>query len=324
MTSKTYQKKYAKLLKETRDLTVPILDRLLEKDDTPEAGEIVGEDGIIYEPCGTFEEIPDLDPVEIADAQKSTENIVTEVEENPFEYPEASEARGQNAPGDGLGESREKITLASIGKPAWVRELKGLVKGYGKPTRKRSKDYYDIESLVRGVPEKESAKKKKRGDLVFTIVDTSGSMMQRSVTGQTYLKELMKYVQPIVEDYDGEVVIGDVAPRVILPNKYARKALKESQSLSAAGGGGTSFDRMFDYIIQRKRQEKFECLVIVLSDGGVIINPAQIQELGSCIMVIPKNEKATFESLNKGTMMTMFQSNNFPLVRLLSLDFRTE
>ena len=324
MDSKSLQKKFDKLLQETREITLPILDRVLEKPDEALPGEIVGEDGIIYEPCGTSEEIPKLDPVEIEEAQRSTDQINTEIEENPFEYPEAAQARGANEPGDTAGDKAEKIQLLSVGKPNWVKELKGLVKGFGKPTRKRGKTGYDIESLVRGVVEKEREKVKQRGDLVFTIIDTSGSMTMTAVTGRSYLQEMIKYVQPIVEDYDGEVILGDTDVRAVYENKYARKAFKESKAMSAVGGGGTTFDGMFNYILKRKRAEKFECLVVVLTDGGVRIDPAQMQELGSMIMVVPKEEAQTFSNFNSGTTMDMFQSQKFPLMKLLRVDFRVE
>ena len=220
--------------------------------------------------------------------------------------------KNKNTAGHGTGDSRQKVTLPIMGKPKWFKELKNLVKkGFGKPTRTRGRDYYDIESLVRNVPEKESVRQKKRGDLVFTIVDTSGSM-----------EEMAKYVPQIVADYDGYVMVIDTEIKDIFPNKQVRKAMQvaNANALMLAGGGGTDFDKAYEEIIRRQREEKFETLVIVLTDGGVFLPANMIQEINSSFVVMPKEEVEGFASINSD-VMAMAESRKYPAVQIIAVDF---
>jgi putative intracellular protease/amidase len=324
MSLESLQKKYDKILNETKDITSPIIDRLTGNPSPSQASE-VSEDGIIHRPCGVSKRVPKLDPVQIDAAQRKQEEITTEVDENPFEYPDAAQVRGDVQVGHGTGSSREKVSLPVMGKPKWFKELKKLVKGFGKPTRARGRDYYDIESLVRNVPEKESVRQKKKGDLVFTIVDTSGSMLTQADTGRTYMQEMAKYVPQIVMDYDGFVMVIDTEIKDIFPNKQVRKAMKaaNANAMMLAGGGGTDFDKAYEEIVRRQRAEKFDSLIIVLTDGGVYLPANMIQELRSSIVVMPKEELDWFSSANP-EFMTMVASPQYPAVKIVAIDFKTE
>tara|TARA_R110000782_G_scaffold156571_2_gene248778 strand:+ start:2853 stop:3839 length:987 start_codon:yes stop_codon:yes gene_type:complete len=322
MSLEILQKKYDKILNETKEITIPIVNRLTGNPSPAEA-EMANDDGIIQRPCGVHKHVPKLDPVQLEKARKKQEEIVTQVDENPFEFPAAAQVRGDNTAGHGTGDSRQKVTLPIMGKPKWFKELKNLVKkGFGKPTRTRGRDYYDIESLVRNVPEKESVRQKKRGDLVFTIVDTSGSMTMKSSTGRSYMEEMAKYVPQIVADYDGYVMVIDTEIKDIFPNKQVRKAMQvaNANALMLAGGGGTDFDKAYEEIIRRQREEKFETLVIVLTDGGVFLPANMIQEINSSFVVMPKEEVEGFASINSD-VMAMAESRKYPAVQIIAVDF---
>jgi hypothetical protein len=333
MSLEKLQKQYDKILNETKEISIPIVNRLTGNPSPAEAI-MANDDGIIQRPCGVHKHVPKLDPVQLAKAQKKQEEIVTQVDENPFEYPDAAQVRGDISAGHGTGESRERITLPIMGKPKWFKALKNIVKGFGRPTRSRGRDYYDIESLVRNVPEKESVRQKKRGDLVFTIIDTSGSMLERANTGRTYMQELGKYIPLIVEDYDGEVIVIDTEIKdPIYKNKEIKKAMKaatknshEQKSLMMAGGGGTNMTKAYEYIIRKKREEKFEALVILLTDGGLMrtdLPPNMIQEIASTILVMPKDQLPNIEN-NHPIFMNMVASPQYPAVQIIAIDFKKE
>jgi len=330
MSLESLQKQYDKILNETKDITSPIIDRLTGNPSPSQVGE-VSEDGIIHRPCGVSRRVPKLDPVQIDKAQRKQEEIVTQVDENPFEYPDAAQVRGgEISSGDGTGDKRERITLPSMGKPKWFKYLKNIVKSFGRPTRKRGRDYYDIESLVRNVPEKESVRQKKRGELVFTIIDTSGSMTERANSGRTYMQELGKYIPQIVLDYDGEVIVIDTEIKETVKNKKIKQAMKvanaNANSLRLAGGGGTDMSKAYEYIIQRQRKEKFEAIVILLTDGGLNSKdlPANmIQEIRSTFLVMPEMYLKSFEKKHS-KFMAMVQSPQYPAVQIVAIDFKNE
>ncbi len=328
MSTKSLQAEYDRILQEAKEITLPIIDRLTGNPSKEQAA-FAKEDGIIHIPCGVKKRVPKLDPVDLDKAQASQEAIKGEVERKPFEYPDAQRVMGENKAGTGTGESRDKVVLPVMGKPSWFKELKNLVKQFGRPTRKRGREYYDIESLVRNVPEKEAAKKKMRGDLVFTIVDTSGSMLAKSATGRTYMQEMAKYVPQIVEDYDGFVYVIDTEIKDIFPNKAIKKAMSKAKKTAAsneillAGGGGTDFKKAYANILARKRQEKFDALIIVLTDGGVSLPAQMIQELGSTILVVPDTELSLFERMNPN-FLALAASPKFPAVKIVAVNFNTE
>jgi hypothetical protein len=331
MSLQALQKKYDKILNEAKDVTSPIIDRLTGNPSSAES-EQADEDGIIHRPCGVSKRVPKLDPVQLDEAQRKQEQIVTQVDDNPFDYPDAAQVRATEIPsGEGTGDRRENISLPIMGKPKWFKYLKNIVKSFGRPTRKRGRDYYDIESLVRNVPEKESVRQKKRGELVFTIIDTSGSMTMSANSGRTYMQELGKYIPKIVEDYDGEVIVIDTEIKYpIYSNKKIKKALKtanaNANSMRMSGGGGTNMSKAYEYIIKKKREEKFEAIVILLTDGGLNSKdlPANmIQEIASTFLVMPQGELQRFEKKHS-KFMGMVQSEQYPAVQIIAIDFKNE
>ena len=132
-------------------------------------------------------------------------------------------------------------------------------------------------------------------------------------------------VPQIVADYDGFVMVIDTEIKDIFSNKQVKKAMKaaNANALMLAGGGGTDFDLAYEEIIRRQRAEKFESLVIILTDGGVILPPNMVQELKSSIVVMPKEELGLFEQLNPN-FMPMVSSPKFPAVQIVAVDFKNE
>ena len=136
------------------------------------------------------------------------------------------------------------------------------------------------------------------------------------------MEEMAKYVPQIVADYDGYVMVIDTEIKDIFPNKQVRKAMQvaNANALMLAGGGGTDFDKAYEEIIRRQREEKFETLVIVLTDGGVFLPANMIQEINSSFVVMPKEEVEGFASINSD-VMAMAESRKYPAVQIIAVDF---
>ena len=120
MSLESLQKKYDKILNETKDITSPIIDRLTGNPSPSQVGE-VSEDGIIHRPCGVSRRVPKLDPVQIDKAQRKQEEIVTQVDENPFEFPDAAQVEVEKY----LQEMVQVIKESGLLCPQWV-SLSGL------------------------------------------------------------------------------------------------------------------------------------------------------------------------------------------------------
>ena len=114
-----------------------------------------------------------------------------------------------------------------------------------------------------------------------------------------------------------------------LENKKARKAMKaanaqaETNAMMLAGGGGTDFGKAYEAIVQKQRAEKFDSLIIVLTDGGVYLPANMVQELRSSIVVMPKEELDWFSKANP-KFMAMVASPEYPAVKIVAIDFKTE
>ena len=87
--------------------------------------------------------------------------------------------------GDNTGNKRQRIALLN-GQPKWVKELKSLVKG-SEAEEKRGREYYDIESLVRNVPEKKRPKEDENASGIYDFGHL-GSMTQKSQESRSIWK----------------------------------------------------------------------------------------------------------------------------------------
>lgn len=292
MSVKNLKDKYEKLIQETRAITNPILDKDATPQQEPGQRDADTNPNSIYKTCGTFEKVGKKKAKSKDKARKKAKQIHQDVKGNPTRYPAA--ARAVNRIKQGSPSMQRTTELSDIGVPKWVKELKGIVKGFGKPLRKRGKKDYDIESLVRGVVEKEQAREKKKEVVVYTIFDTSGSM--GSVIG-----DFAKFLPQIVKPYDGEILMIDTEITAIYDNSELRKAFAQGQtSVRTPGGGGTVFDQAYEYIINQltvKRgntDRKYQAVVLVLTDGYVYVPINLVKEVGSSVFVL--GNKGQYES----------------------------
>ena len=97
MSLEALQKKYDKILNETKDVTMPIIDRL-SGNPSPAEAQAAEDDGIIYKPCGVSKRVPKLTPRQLDEAKQTQQEITKQVDDNPFEYPDAAQVRGGNSP----------------------------------------------------------------------------------------------------------------------------------------------------------------------------------------------------------------------------------
>ena len=253
-------------------------------------------------------------------ATEAKDEIIDQIKQNPHIFKEvgsiSTSSTDISSGGEG-GSERGYVHLAPMGTPKWVKELKEITKGFVRGKKQRSKEYYDPEDLIRGVLSKQSAKKTKREQYVYTVLDTSGSMSSSSGVGRvSFLELMMKQIPPIVREYEGEVVLCDTEIHYpIYTNKQIRKALDETGKLGQAGGGATDFDEAYIYIIDqleeiKKTKPNAEALVITLTDAGVRWNLDYIKELKNFIVVTTLKE-----SRNVKVISDEFPEKQYPNVR---------
>lgn len=299
MTKKELQKIQNRVdaeMREVSDVVDPIVGRLYDRMDELQRGK--GNVSEEVTTCGTCKAIKNLKSSSAKKAAEVKDEIIEQVKANPHIFKDVPVVSGstQISSGGGVGSKRVFVRLPEIGTPKWVKELRDMVRGFAGGTRKRSKDYYDPEDLVRGMLSKQPEKKIKKEQFIYTVLDTSGSMSSGTNSGMSFIQLMTNQIPAIVREYEGEIILCDTEIHYpIYSNKQIRKALSDTGNFAYAGGGGTDFDLAYDYIIRqmeeiRKKTPKAEALVITLTDAGVNWNIDIIKELQNFVVVTTPKE----------------------------------
>ena len=231
--------------------------------------------------CGTLERQPDFSASDVIAANAEADVIRNIVKADPINYADLEEMTNESMRGSGAGNYAHEVTPPNLGAPKWIKELTTdlrIFKG-----RTRIKEDYDFESMVRGLPRKQKAKKQRTEKSLFICIDTSGSMSGRTSRGYTILELVAGYIVPIAKKFLGELWnVDDGAPSHKTPLKEIRKeAVKkmgENARLTFVGGGGTNFDQCFRELAERREelQEKqgknVEFMTIFLTDADATWN----------------------------------------------------
>lgn len=322
ITEKELQKINRKVEAEMRkisDVIDPITSRLYDKLDKIERKKTGASEEVPT--CGTCKSVKNMTSRSVKTATQVQNEIVEQIQANPHVFNDVAGAIfDSTAISSGGGESGQfrRIYLPEIGVPKWVKELNGLVKGMIGGKKKRGKEYYDPEDLVRGVLSKQPEKVVKKEQFVFTVLDTSGSMGQSTETGISFLQLMMNQIPPIVREFQGEVIMCDGnIQRPIYTNLQIRDALDKSKGIVQKGGGGTDFDEAYQHIIdtmkeKRKSNPNAQSITITLTDAGVTWNKKLIEEIGNFIVVTTPKERRNVMSI-----IQMFPPEKYPNIRTI-------
>lgn len=249
--------------------------------------------------CGTIQNRTTITGRDIGILEQEVNDIMREVEANPNKYDPVCESYTElNTTRGGEGKLRDiegGVGLVEIGMPQWIKDLKIAFQTYSRTERKRGKDWFDVEDLTfYGTETRESAKKRKPINEVYTMIDVSGSMGAFGKSGKTYLELMASYLPHIVSKYDGEVWIVDEQIQGKWENNRLRtafdKAEKEARSktLGATASGNSDFDKAFVEFLAIKKQEKKDFMLLILTDGQEPWNYELLKELGNVTFVLPK------------------------------------
>ena len=93
-------------------------------------------------------------------------------------------------------------------------------------------------------------------DVVYTLIDTSGSMMGTGKDGKTYLEILGGYLPYIVGSFNGEVWCVDTKIHDKVDNKKARENFDLAQTFKLRGGGGNDWTEAFNQLIALQKNKE--------------------------------------------------------------------
>ena len=140
--------------------------------------------------------------------------------------------------------------------------------------------FQDSPFLLPDYNEKEESVK----DLLF-MIDTSGSMSDRMIT-QAYSE-----IKGAIDQFNGHLAgwLGFFDAAVVEPKPFADE--DEFRIIRPEGGGGTSFDVIFEYVAE-KMEDHLPESIIILTDGYAPF-PKEAKALGIPVLWIINNKKVT-------------------------------
>ncbi|HRA74471.1 MAG TPA: hypothetical protein PLB11_16790, partial [Flavobacterium sp.] len=196
--------------------------------------------------CPIIQQIEPMSESERQIATSTIANIEKVVKDNPNEFggkdiSETSYTGGSKGTGDGTGRETE---LISVGMPKWIQEIENSVKAKFK--RKKKREYFDVEGLVRGVTRKKKEMGMKRIDYVYFMLDVSGSMRWNTFKGHKLLDLFASYIPPMAKRFEGMWV--QVDGHKVIPTELSKIGKGEIKSLILGGGGGADFEAAYNFI----------------------------------------------------------------------------
>lgn len=225
--------------------------------------------------CGTLQKQPKYNEATKVVGGGVIDTIISDIKENPINYADLIQITEKQQAGRGAGQEVRRIRIPQIGQPKWVQELESDLRLFKQ--RRKTKVYYDPESLVRGIPAKQKEKKILKSKTLFVLLDTSGSMLWTHSKGHSVLELVASYIVPIAQKFQGELwQVDDGTPSKIIPLKDLTKATVKG--IPIQGGGGTNFDEVWRLLKKKKDEitekigKEAEFMTILLTDAVVSWN----------------------------------------------------
>ena len=226
-------------------------------------------------PCGVFENQPEYTANDEVIGNTVIDEVIEQIKNDPIKWGDLQEiAPNQFSVGTGKGNESGRVEIPKHVYPKWINKIESDVKLFFR--RSRSKEYYDEESLARGIPRRRNIKKNAKVRSLFVLLDVSGSMWGRSYKGVPLIELMISYFPHIANRFDGEIwQIDDGAPNMKEDLKKLRS--KKMRDMALKGGGGTDYNIAFRMINDLKAKlesegKESEFMTMVFTDGGVYWN----------------------------------------------------
>ena len=267
-------------------------------------------------PCGWNDKVNNVDAKTQIDINTEVTDIKRIITDDPMKFPEITDTVFEVSQGGDAGDDEGVVTFVDLAKPSWVNLINLDLKDWQYSEREPSKDWYDVEDLIRGVEAKERAKKYEPKDVVYTLIDTSGSMLGTGKDGKTYLEILGGYLPYIVGSFNGEVWCVDTKIHDKVDNKKARENFDLAQTFKARGGGGNDWTEAFNQLIALQKKKKAEFMTIILTDALMDWSLTLLKQIKNLIVVLP-NEKEMREAIP----WEFFNDPEYPNAHCILVDF---
>ncbi|MBK7362971.1 MAG: VWA domain-containing protein [Micavibrio sp.] len=197
--------------------------------------------------------------------QKSIEKVIRE---NPNDFnidvPEDDFYGGSKGSGEGVGRA---VQINILGIPKWMQDIESAVKA--KFERKKKRDWFDVEALVRGSTRKRKEMGMRRTDYVYFLLDVSGSMEYAGYKGRSLLSIFASYIPPMAKRFKSGMWV-QVDGGDVITNELSDLSKGEIKELVLGGGSGADFGMAIEFIKNdiEKKKIKQNPIIIMATDGN--------------------------------------------------------
>lgn len=199
-----------------------------------------------FNPCPTTDNVPDMSDEQREQVRGIIETMKQEVDGEPYKFKDMQED-DRTEVGIGskdYGGEDKVMELVYVEEAKWMKEIKSFCVSYKK---KKGKEYYDEEMMVRGRLSKKKARTKARRDDLYVLLDVSGSMQYYSYKGIPLVQLFASYIPLFARKFEGHWAQSDGNVTIINDLKELKKDF--SGKMKIGGGGGANYIQAVNDII---------------------------------------------------------------------------
>jgi hypothetical protein len=288
MTGAEKERKYINACEVMAQKVNPILNKIFNKIERVK-DKLSDDDSEVYEGqgCGGTKIAPVMTEREKEVIREINTNVIADIENNPYKYPEiqpTDELSNEGGSG-GQGDSKYQVRIKSVPYPKWLDALDGAI-SKNVYTRSKIRKGLDLEEALKNSIRKQKTKGVTFGNKVIVLMDTSGSMFMGGKLGDsgfTFLEKLVAYLPHVANKYDGQLWYADDCPEgatiplqkitelKTLTPKYMESNVVDAVTVS--GGGGSDFwgaYQMYHAQLAKARETKpdAEMTLVFMTDCG--------------------------------------------------------
>ena len=220
---------------------------------------------VLLPACPTTENVPNMTETERQKVSALCESIKQEVNAEPYKFQTEVDKRKYDSGSKDSGYMDESIKLIYVQEPKFIKDIKTFCKSYKK---KKGKEYFDEEMLVRGRLSMKKEKTKAKNDALYLLLDVSGSMWHYEYKGIPLIQLMASYMPLFAQRFDGFWVQTDGARMVISQLKELKKLKKKDSLIRLTGGSGADYIVAIDTIVQHsiKNFGEADPTIVLFSD----------------------------------------------------------
>ena len=304
--AESYIDKANKIVSELNDLSQDFIKAVNERATKEKTNQIPPElmkhvdRSVLMPSCPTTDMVPDMTEAQRQGAVALVESIKQEINANPHIFKTEEDNRTMDFGSKDVGYMDAVVQLVYVKEPDFMKEIRVFAASYKK---KKGKEYFDPEAMVRGRLTKKKAKTKAKNDSLYLLLDVSGSMWYYRYKGLPLIQLMASYMPIFAQKFDGFWVQTDGA-RIVIGNMKELKKLKDKNNqVRLTGGSGADYVTAYNTIQAHSIDnfgEENPTIILFTDMADVFPNP------------MPRNMCVVTTSNKQGELKKIIADSSFP------------